>query len=542
MAIEKVFHMSIITVDMKNLAVINAVASTPLAERALPDGSTALQRVAAYARGLPGVERAFLLLPESTLAPRGAASRARRGPQASVPQGLEPQRLALPGGRGPEGFTALLRRLRELSQGYESVFYLFADCPLLDPSLSAAMLESHRRYFADYTFADGYPYGLAPEILRAGVLPALIALAERSGGGEPAAGAPPIAVESRQGLFDLIKRDINAFDIETELSPVDLRQLRVELCTDTRRNTLLVERLMNAGAADAASVCRLLQEQAELLRTLPAFVAVQIVEGCPQVCSYCPYGQRRLEAPGKLGEMPPDRFGRVLDQVTSLCDDAVIGVSLWGEPAYHSRFPELAAMARQGNLKLVVETSGVAWPDGSLEETARRAPEVDWIVSLDAQDPALYSALRGEGREEALNTVQRLHELYPGRVYPQAVRMKENEEDLEGFYRHFRQSVGNVIIQKYDFFCGVLPDRRVTDLAPLRRLPCWHLKRDVSVLIDGRVPLCREDLEAQHLLGNLFEEPLADIWARGATFHRRHVQTEYPRLCAGCDEYYTFNF
>jgi spiro-SPASM protein len=163
-------------------------------------------------------------------------------------------------------------------------------------------------------------------------------------------------------------------------------------------------------------------------------------------------------------------------------------------------------------------------------------------VSLDSEDPGLYESLRGERRDEALATVQTLLRLFPGRVYPQAVRMKENEEDLEGFYRHWKKEAGNVIIQKYDHFCGLLPDRRVTDLSPLKRFPCWHLKRDVSVLLDGRVPLCREDLEAENCLGNIFEESLEEIWRRGEPFYRRHLSTEYPPLCVQCDEYYTFNF
>ena len=77
---------------------------------------------------------------------------------------------------------------------------------------------------------------------------------------------------------------------------------------------------------------------------------------------------------------------------------------------------------------------------------------------------------------------------------------------------------------------------------PLKRFPCWHLKRDLAVLLDGRVPMCREDVGLRHPLGNLFEEDLATVWERGREPYLGHLRQEYPPLCAGCDEYYTFNF
>jgi len=127
-------------------------------------------------------------------------------------------------------------------------------------------------------------------------------------------------------------------------------------------------------------------------------------------------------------------------------------------------------------------------------------------------------------------------------VHAQAVRMKENEEPLEEFYKAWKARTGKVIVQKYDHFCGLLPDRRVADLSPLKRFPCWHLKRDLAVLIDGRVPLCREDVGLTHPLGNVFEEDLASIWGRAEAFYLSHLREEYPQLCSACDEYYTFNF
>jgi spiro-SPASM protein len=508
---------------MKNLAVANALALNEYAQQPVAGQKNSLQRVREYASRLPGVERCLLLLPEG-------------GDIEAADPGFEVRRVKA------EGAADLLRTLQKaLSDGeYDNLFYFFADCPLLDSSLSARMLDNHIRYYADYTFADGYPYGLSPEILKPNVLAPLLELAEKS---QPAAGVQPIGARDRDALFELIKKDINAFDIETELSPVDLRMLRVELCADRKRNLLLAQRVVQAGAQDAEAVCGILEKQPEILRTLPSFFSVQIVEGCPQLCSYCPYPRFGIEETGKQGQMELKDFTRILEQIRSFCAEATVSVSLWGEPAYHGEFAGLAQAVLERDFRLIVETSGVGWPEGVFAGIAgKKHSGLDWVVSLDSRDPREYSSLRGEGFEEAHRTVETLQSLFPGHVYPQAVRMNENEERLEDFFRYWKNQTGKVIVQKYDPFCGFLPDRRVTDLSPLKRFPCWHLKRDVNVLLDGRVSLCREDLQCRHGLGNILEQSLEEIWNAGERYYRDHLQERYPDLCKNCDEYYSFNF
>ncbi len=436
------------------------------------------------------------------------------------------------------------------SEEESHLYLLWGDAPLLDTGLAEKMYSNHCRYFSDYTFADGYPRGLAPEILRKTALPQLIELAERH--------AVPAG---RDFIFDVVQKDINAFDLETEVAPEDQRVLRVSLTADTRRNFYQLTSIIEAGGRDAESVQRVLSEQPELLRTLPAYINVQISEGCPQACSYCPFPHIGGDILHKRGEMPLERWNELIGRVEEFCGDAVIGVSLWGEPALHSHFVHLAeAVMERPSLSLVVETSGVGWSMPVLQELGRRfgplaqdtssenegAPagtRLSWIVALDADEKNMYSRLRGPQWEEARATVDLLQKLFPGSVYVQAVRMRENEEQLDSFYRYWKQQEGvEPIVQKYDSFCGVLPERKVTDLSPIKRFPCWHLKRDLSILIDGSVPMCREDLENRHTLGNIFEEDIETVWKRGAAYYRNHIDREYPELCRSCDEYYTYNF
>jgi spiro-SPASM protein len=498
---------------MKNIAVVNAL-SFEAAVEPLADGRSSLDRAIAFGRALPGVEDLVVLLTKAGRAPSGTRGDAR----THWVQG------------------ELLQALKKHSAGFEDIFYFHADCPLLDRTISERMHASHRKYFADYTYADGYPVGLAPEILRSDLVGRLQTLCDRR---KASLNGPVL----RDTLFELIKLDINSFDIETELAPRDQRLLRVSLTMDTKRNRLLVARLMEAGGNDAESITLILENTPRLQRTLPAFFPVQIVERCPQTCSYCPYPKLGGNILEKTGFMPADKFTSLAEKISAFCGDAVIDVSLWGEPALHPEIARIAAAAlRTPGIRLVIETSGIGWKDDELYGIAQLPKPPTWIVSLDARSEQVYRGVRGEGFAEAQKTTQKLMEIFPDSVYVQAVRMKENEEDLEGFYSAWKGKTEKVIVQKYDSFCGVLPDRKVSDLSPLRRFPCWHLRRDMPVLMDGTVPMCREDLESKNVLGNLFTEELSKIWEKGEALDQRHIALDYPRMCACCDEWYTYNF
>ena len=233
-----------------------------------------------------------------------------------------------------------------------------------------------------------------------------------------------------------------------------------------------------------------------------------------------------------------------MKKIAAFAGDGVIDISLWGEPSLHPRiFDIIGAVLGQPGLSLVIETSGVGWkPDIFSRVRDSFSSRPTWIVSLDASTEEMYRRLRGAGFAEAVKTAELLLSAFTGTAWVQAVRMKENEEDLDVFFKTWKARTENVIVQKYDSFSGLLPDRKVADLSPVKRFPCWHLKRDMAILLDGTVPLCREDVRVAHRMGNAFTDDLAAIWGRADDAYRQHLSEKYPQICAGCDEYYTYNF
>ncbi len=518
--------------SMRTAVLIYAGSMTEQALVPLGGGPSALERVLSFAGAIPD-SLGCRLLQGSLELPATACQVIRRQAWTDAAVLEEAQAFCASLGEPPEALV--------LVKGDE---------PFLDLELTLKMLAAHRRYRAEYSFADGYPAGLAPEIVHPRILPALQALAAKSP-------RPP----ARDWLFTVIQGDINSFDIETEISPKDLRDRRIVLACDTKRNLLLVERFLAAGLRNAATALDMIPSHPELARTLPAFVAVQVVGGCLQTCALCPWPA--LGAAAGLGvlerrdSMPLARFDALMGGLSAFSGDAVVDLSLWGEPSLHPEFPQLVdAVLSKPGLSLIVETSGLGWGPGVLEAIAARHPDrIDWIVSLDAASPEMYQKLRGEGWTEAQACVDRLLSLWPQQTHPQMLRTTDNEEELEAFWRGWKKRSDKVIVQKYSRFAALLPERKVADLSPLVRKPCWHLARDLAVLIDGGVPPCRELTRDTGSLGNLFrglssedpgtpaffESALARIWESGAAMHAAHCSGDLPETCRECDEYYTYN-
>lgn len=451
----------------------------------------------------------------------------------------------------------LLEKTAENSGDHDNVVFAWGDCPFYNNGLSASLFSQHVRYAAEYSYADGWPYGLVPEIMARGTLNILIKL----GNGKKELYD---ARYSREALFNLIKADINSFEIETLISPVDFRMYRLEFVSSTKRGRLLCSRLEQIAAAkntsfgdvSALELCSSAVKDPEVLHTLPTFYSIQVSEKCTGKCIYCPYPQEYRKAKGMVPSescsfMKTEDFSRLIDKIYAFSEDAVIALSLWGESLYHPQLPELIRkVLSYPTLSVLVETTGVNVNEElcrSIKDVVEQAPArkgihppIIWIVSLDAVTEETYRLLHPESGfslAEASRASELLASFFPGAVHVQMVRTSHNEKELEPFFRGHE----NRIIQKYNYFSGLLPQFKPADLSPVTRNECWHLRRDMSILSDGSVPLCMGCMFAQ-CMGNAFTDDLNDIWNKGLPYVKAHIDGNYPEICRNCDEYYTCNF
>ena len=546
---------------MKPLVCLYAGQSAPYAADSVFDGASALDRAFSWAAEFCGGLPVFVATsPALKKAVEHAADRAGLALLQAEARGWT--------------CSAMLGALSEAASNAkaDTVLFAHASCPFIDAELTRSLLDSHERYLAEYTFADGYPHGFSPEVISSGAVGILASLAKDRFKEE---GNLPVGHES---IYNIMKGDINSFEVETVIAPADWRQLRLDFSCDTKAGFLSCKALFGSATKagvpfTAQALSELASHTASVQQTVPAFYQVQIARAVHHVALYSPYPSEYQKRHGVLplcteklpgSDMSPSDFASLVSQIAELSEYAVVAVGGWTEPL---AVPDFAAYAssvlEHPGLSLLVETDGICLTEelalklSGLSSAAKPRengrPAIMWIVSLDAATQARYDAIYSCAQntggttdfQKAVAAVSLLSPLFPGAVYPQFVRMHENEDELEAFYRYWHEkdspSGGNLIIQKYDSYCGLLPCRKPADLSPLVRNPCWHIKRDMTILCDGSVPLCREQvLEAD--CGSVFRDGLSAVWERFRSPLEAHLQKNYNQRCGNCDEYYTFNF
>ena len=456
----------------------------------------------------------------------------------------------------------LFGRMNELclEQKADSVIFSYHDLPFLNQELTNQLLKFHTDYEAEYTFADGYSYGFAPEILDAGTVGILFELSKTK---FAEAGLKKV---TRTGIFDFIKNDINAFEVETLIAENDWRLFRFSFNCGTKENFIACEQLFKKIQGKDLSVneiCKIAAETPEILKTVPAFYNIQITDFGGHSCLYCPYAKAYQQKNGILPNeskncMDFEKFSDLIDRIHEFSENAVIGLSAWGEASYH---PELLKFIEKvlsyKGLSVIVESDGSFITEdfcAGLKKLADAAEErtngwqkIMFVVKMDAFSDSVYKKIHGNEAvfEQAVEAVKKLAAVIPHCVYPQFIRMNQNEEELESFFRYWNEksnpSQGEFIIQKYDDFAKLLPECKPADLSPIERNVCWHLRRDMTILTDGSVPFCREYV-LDGIIGNVFNEKLESIWQKTDSVLLEQMNGKYNNKCRDCDEYYTFNF
>ena len=471
--------------------------------------------------------------------------------------------------------TELLCNIKELCSQHEAenVVFSYNDLPYLNKKLSQKIIDSHIKYKSEYTFADGYPYGFAPEALNAGTVGILAELSKTT---QASLGEKAV---TRDGIYNLIKTDINSFDVETVLADADWRLLRLAFHFGKKDNFMQCKALFDSASADdfedAEKLSKIASVNPACLKTVPGFYNIQIADKVSYDAIYLPYNKAYEEKTGlsplnaaATSIMPFEKYSKLIDDIASYSEEAVIGLSAWGEPLSHPRFIEIVEkiLSYQG-LSAFFETDGLL----VTEELCKKLSELEksalprtngWqkimiAVTLDAASDATYKAIHKNCPEnafqQAFTATGLLSAALPGCVYPQFVRMNENEAELETFFRYWNEksnpSGGNLIIQKYNDFAGLLPQCKPADLSPLERDPCWHLRRDMTILSNGDVPYCHScvlgdpSCDGKSLTaGNVFTESLETIWHKTDEQLLNHINKKYCGKCEKCDEWYTFNF
>jgi spiro-SPASM protein len=226
-----------------------------------------------------------------------------------------------------------------------------------------------------------------------------------------------------------------------------------------------------------------------------------------------------------------------------------------GEPLLHPGCLDMTEYAAKesGLSSFILETDGHLFDAAAAERVSALPPSrCQVIFRVDAVRPATYAALHpGTDLAAVTANIERflsLREENRFRSFVQFVKYRENLLEMEEFWKFWEARKMPVIIQKSNDYAGQVKLEKVSDLTPIDRTVCWHIRRDLSVLSDGRVPVCKQDWDGRSSVADLSVKSVGEAWNLLEPYHLENASGGWTKsgclnpLCAACDEWYAFNF
>ncbi len=250
-----------------------------------------------------------------------------------------------------------------------------------------------------------------------------------------------------------------------------------------------------------------------------------------------------LRPPGDRGDLDIATLTAALAPLADAGDVNIMFAGA-GDTLLHPQWPQAVAAAK------AVGRVGLATYAIDLDETTGRRlidAGVDVVqVYVDAVSEQVYAADKRGGSVERVWAniealiAQRVDSAAAGPfVVPTMLKTPASLVEQEEFFNRCLKLVGWGYIVEPSDAAGQWPDRAVVHMAPPYRSPCRRIDSRLTLLADGAVVACDQDIHAAYRLGD--GDPQA-VWTGEAMagLRRLHSDQEWDEhpLCKGCKEFH----
>ena len=412
--------------------------------------------------------------------------------------------------------------------GSEHLCKIYADSPFLDVSIINEMIELHLKYLAEFTFSENLPPGFSCEIVSKELIDAMPEFKERT-----------------LPLAQVIKSNINNFDIEIYYKDPDIRDKRISFLSGRPRDKRIMENIhkLHKSIPPYGAIKEIIEKNPEAVYVGPSYLEIELAGQCDLDCLFC----YRKTLKHVHGELNAGLFKTILEQMKYFKLPYAVCFGGSGEPLMHRSFYEILETANREPLieTIIIETNGIYADANYRTFIMNSGTKIKTIVNMNGMNPETYVSIHGKDFFDTVHqNLMALKETAGDRLYIQIMKIKETEPYLDAYYDYWEKQKIPIILQKQNTYLGRIDDRRYSDLSPLDRIPCWHLQRDLYVTADGSVSFCKQDVDGDFSCGSINTATLADIWEKKKASFVQEYKKNFPAKpdCKSCDEWYTYNF
>ena len=272
-------------------------------------------------------------------------------------------------------------------------------------------------------------------------------------------------------------------------------------------------------------------KKAPSIQGVPMTLSIEPTTACNLRCPECPSGLRSFTRP--TGRLESDFFRSVIDQ----CYDTLIYLIFYfqGEPYLNPDFLEMVSHASDKNIYTITSTNGHFLNDENARKTVESGLD-RLIISIDGTTQETYEQYRIEGKLDhvlagARNIVKWKRKLKSHKPYVifQYLVVKPNEHQIPEVYKLAKDigidEVKLKTAQIYDYKNGNPLIPSIDKYSRYEKGPdgtydvkydikdeCWKMWHSAVITWDGCMIPCCFDKDAQHVMGDVKQDSLEDIW------------------------------
>jgi hypothetical protein len=229
-------------------------------------------------------------------------------------------------------------------------------------------------------------------------------------------------------------------------------------------------------------------------------------------------------------------------------DDLRLTLAGVGDPMLHGQVFEIIEAARDAGIRAIhLETDLL---DAGSEQLHRLAEAPLDVISVQLPGLTASTYQRVMAIDALPRVIESLHGFFEqiqkaGRgtplLAPTFVKLRSNLHEMEAWYDHWLGSVGCAVIAAPSDYAGQVPDQAAADMSPPARRACRRIDSRLSILSDGRIVACENDILGASPLGVIGDDSIERIWrSRMAALRSAHAagRWECTALCGRCRDWH----
>ncbi len=274
----------------------------------------------------------------------------------------------------------------------------------------------------------------------------------------------------------------------------------------------------------------------------PPVLQIEPTNYCNANCICCPTARSSR----KRGYMDSDLFCKIIDDASMIGVRAVF-LFLHGEPMLHPGIVEMIRYIKLKGLAYHMTTNGVPFDEkkirGILGSGTNNADHISFSI-LGASKEVHEKIVRPVSHEKVVENLHMLLNMRKSmRVNGPVIEvifhtMPENRHEEDEFIRKWRGVLDHVRMSG-DISQSFSEYKRERPFPVVRTRKCLNLWQKMTILWNGDVTLCCEDVDGDWIFGNLNEQTISEVWndKKLLAIKSIHKKRQFDKIpfCYSCD-------